>query len=613
MQQAPTNQKPQPAIGFSLGYGLNDIHRAAWEQSHERILALFPWLQSREIRIGTTSLRLWGHYDPQLATYHTADGDLLVIVGSTLNGLTWAEGAPQLKALGASGDIQPWEGRCIAIRISADGERWSIWSDWVGGVPVYHTAWIGGGVASSLEPVTVETADLGPEQISRRGLVELLLFGQFLGCDTLYEPMRYITPDSHTDWVRGRPAGEKRLWTVVPNEKLHGRTPDQLIEEWRALHIDAIAGPLRNSDEPVALTLSSGMDSRMIAAIMVEEARRTGRELRAYTYGPLESLDVALARQVAETLDIPWERVPIGQRYMADHMARWLEWFGTSLHAHGMYQFAFLSQVAGKRYLLPTGNLGNSIGGGGHPPEELLNEKLSLFERYQDAFVTYWPLEELGEVLTFDPKPYLAEMNDVLQEQHDAVRHWPLYPRMLMFNIWNRIGRAIFYQPMMYSYYGLERQPFTYRPMANFAFSLEPSLHRRRTLQLEMLRRSWPQVAAVPAPPYHKPMRGLQLKWHALRYHAQRRMPPMLRPLLGPTRLTMKDVDCVRTYKWASFAPLSPNLGSVEPLRAEAVVRAAEAAFVGEHAELRRVLAALPLVARFSNRQQPAPVLEVRD
>lgn len=608
MDLASANQKPQPAIGFSLAYGLHDTHQLSWEHSHERVLALFPWLQSQEIRIGATSLRLWGHYDPQLATHRTAEGDLFVLVGSTLEGLTWAKGLPQLKGLGAPGDTQPWEGRCIVIRLSADGERWSIWSDWVGGVPVYHSAWAGGGVASSIEPVAVETADLGPAQISRRGLVELLMLGQFLGCDTLYEPMRYITPDSHTDWVRGRHAGERRLWTVSPHGRLAGRTTDQLIDEWLSLHIEAIAGPLRSSDEPIALTLSSGMDSRLIAAIMSEEARRTGRDLRAYTYGPLESLDVTLARQVADTLQIPWERVPIGQRYMADHMTRWLTWFGTSLHAHGMYQFSFLRQVAGKRYLLPTGNLGNSIGGGGHPPEELLDERMSLFERYHEAFATYWPMEELGTILTFDPKPYIAELNDVLQEQHDAVAHWPLYPRMLMFNIWNRIGRAIFYQPMMYSYYGLERQPFTYRPMANFAFSLDPSLHRRRKLQLAMLHRTWPQLAAIPAPPYHKPMRGIELKWHALRFHTQRRMPPHLRPLLGPTRLTMKDVDCVRAHKWASFAPLSPELGAVEPLRSQALIRAAEAAFTGDDKDVRRILAALPIAAKLSDRTQPAVV-----
>lgn len=71
-----------------------------------------------------------------------------------------------------------------------------MWNDWCGSIPVFHTSTHGVSIASSLEPPVVSAAGFTSENFSRRGIVEMLVHGHFLGTDTLFTEMQTLLPDS---------------------------------------------------------------------------------------------------------------------------------------------------------------------------------------------------------------------------------------------------------------------------------------------------------------------------------------------------------------------------------------------------------------------------------
>lgn len=82
-------------------------------------------------------------------------------------------------------------------------------------------------------------------------------------------------------------------------------------------------------ERPIAVPLSGGVDSRLVATMLVER----GHDVIGFTFGRPGHADVEVSRDVAETLDIDWEWV----EYSTD---RWHEWY----HSDGRrsyHEFAF--------------------------------------------------------------------------------------------------------------------------------------------------------------------------------------------------------------------------------------------------------------------------------
>ena len=83
----------------------------------------------------------------------------------------------------------------------------------------------------------------------------------------------------------------------------------------------------------------------------------------AYSYGPASSVDVIWGRQVAKALRLPWKRVDLGADYLAKYTRVWADWFGSSLHFHGMYQMPFLKVVRKENMPIITGYIGDALAG----------------------------------------------------------------------------------------------------------------------------------------------------------------------------------------------------------------------------------------------------------
>ncbi len=351
---------------------------------------------------------------------------------------------------------------------------------------------------------------------------------------------------------------------------------------------------LGDEELPILLPLSSGMDSRLIAAVAADQHL----QVEAYSYGPPEWAEVNNARQLAAVLKIPWQRIELGLNYRADFTRSWLKWFGSSLHAHGMYQFPLLKRLEGRGGIVPNGFYGNNMAGGDHPNDCLFEPVKGLLDRFC-GYGASWSKASLPDLLDFDPTPYYLEMEDILQAQVASVADWPEYQQMNAVDMWNRQARFIFYQPMVYSYFGHERSPFMQRDYARFCQSLPPELLKKRKMQVEMLDKHWPQLGEVGGT--FRPARGLDRIWHSTRYHVAKRLPRILRPLMGVTWLNKSDPDCAVTRKWDNLFPVSANLTNMMPLRAGPIIDAAGRANAGSSKDLAKIAAVQPVLARMLN------------
>jgi hypothetical protein len=517
------------SVGFYLSGSLPREAAKRGLSACNNALHYFPWLKRRRLQHGVAQLELWSHHNPEDSLYFDKLGNLFVLIGSPMNNISWSDTLERLAKQEDDAFEVPWEGRCVLIRISPAGQDWTMWNDWCGAIPVFHTLVDDVPVASSLEPPVVAAAGFTPDDFSKRGIVEMLVLGHFLGTDTLFTKMHVLTADSVSYWQDGKFAGSKVLWTVVPTDSRWDRGWDELIDEMYRHTVKAIGDALRGHDKWI-LPLSSGMDSRLIACV----GAQVGAKIQAYTVGPATWDEPIHARQLAQTLNIPWQRVDLGTDYLAEYTSMWLDWFGSSLHTHGMYWMPLLEQIQQVDGAIIEGFFGNNT-----------------------------------EVLTFDPNPYLNEMNEILESQKQSARGSE-YHQMNYLDIWNRQQRFIFYQPMMYDYWKGVCVPYMNREYARFCLSLPRVALENRRLQKEMLKRYFPVAAKIGGGVHAEPsllstggMMALPLlltkKW-LLKAGVASCLPKAFRvgPLrqFAPTPNTMEP-DCVAARGLEALYPLS--------------------------------------------------------
>lgn len=545
----------QNAIGFTVSNISNPESIEKCVGACNTALAHCSWLMRKSIQHGDSVLEIWGHRDIGLASYVDSHNNLFLLVGSPSNVFSWEE---VIDLIDKHGELQfslPWEGRCLLIKISPDGKDWWMWNDWAGSVPVFHAELDRGCIASTFEPVVVAGAQLTSNDFSKRGVVELLTHGQFLGTDTLYERVKVLAADTCSQWRSKKFLGSKRLWTITPTEDRWHDHWDDLTEAMYE-HTFRIIKNAFGRYERCLLPLSGGMDSRLIAIVL----RELNFPLSSYTYGHEDWNETVYAQKVAQALDIPWQRIELGTNYLNDYTKIWFDLFGSSLHAHGMYQISFLKQIESEEGVVPDGWYGNNLAGGNHPSKILLSDTESTWRGFYKGYGSFWPVEDLKKILSFDPLPYIEQMKEVIAEQVDSVKNWPYYHRMNAVDMWNRQQRFVFYQPHIYDLWKTSVTPFMDREYARFCFSLPIKALDIRLLQRKMLKRYWPKIAEIPGTyeqvsfsnnAYFK-IKGIAMKIVPWRY-----LVGLVR-MLGKVPNTM-DVECVQFGQWKALYPLTPS------------------------------------------------------
>ena len=450
----PAEKMATGAVGVTLLLKPGEQARARAESAHSRMLEHFPWLKRGAVKQGDAELVLCSHAETAESVFVSPAQDLFVLVGSPMNRVAWDTALRLLKHQGDASFVLPWEGRCVLVRVSADGRNWTVWNDWCGSIPMYHAVSGQAAVLSSAEPVAVAAAGYGPGDFSERGIVESLLHGHFMGQSTLHDGMTVLPPDSVSHMSDGRACRSSRLWTVRPTDDRWGMGREEILSGLREHLEQAVVSGLSGADQ-WELPLSGGMDSRLIACI----GARHGVGFRCYTYGPRRWTEVVYARRLARALRLPWQRIDPGARFLVGFTRMWLEWFGAALHAHGMYQMPLLTSL-GHVCPITTGFIGDPLGGLQIASMADVHEQAGRLVPVFLSKMVRCSEERLSDYLAFSCREHLAAQEGDLQAQYDELPGVAWHKRWFLFQ-WNHVCRFSYYQNVVGNVLGNSEWPRT--------------------------------------------------------------------------------------------------------------------------------------------------------
>ena len=481
------DETPVPSVGCSISYQFNATAQNTGIEARGKALRDMPWLIPWSFNIGPAQVTLWGLGDPVNSVTFLNDGSLVFLVGSPQRNITWCEAMPG-GVMEPTKFILPWEGRLLFVHLSADGREWSIWTDWCGSVQLFVGEGSDGIVLSTLEPETVAATGMHARNVSHESLVQLLALGHFLGNDSLYTGITILPADTRSHFVEGELNQVHDLQSVAASEDNFQRSRTQLVDDMTALTEETIDSALKRSDL-WTLPLSGGVDSRLIA----QRASSKKVACEAVTYGPDNWIEVTSARAVAEHLNLDWQRVNIPPSYLVDYTDSWLNWFGTSLHAHGMYQFPFLQAAREIGRPVINGFMGDPLAGNHIAASDKAGS--SQLKRAM-GYEPVWGIDGLQYLLDVDVHQQLEAISQKLETQY-AQLSGESYQRQMFMDFRNRQRRFISYQPLMYDYSVGISTPFMDRTYANFCMSLPRQALTNRSLQLEMTRLIDPELFQI--------------------------------------------------------------------------------------------------------------------
>jgi hypothetical protein len=538
-------------VGFSLYQAVDVADIARAKSAQQRALSYYKHLESKIIDVDRTRLEVWGHPDITECLHRMADGDLLVRVGSPHNQVSWKVVEEGIQEAGRPEEYElPWEGRVVLVRISADGERWTMWNDWIGSIPVYHAGVRGGRLASTLEPVVVAGGGYTPDDFFLPGLVSLLINGHFLSDWTLYKDMKVVPPDSAAEWDENGFRWQQ-LWTVEPSQDRWESSWDDLVDEMYELSHKAIADVLKTQSSWV-LPLSSGLDSRLIAGVGAD----IGADLHAFAWGEIKTTDVVYSRKIARTLGIPWKHTNLDDDFLLQYTSRWADLFGSAMHFHGMYLMSFLDKIGGDLDgSIVSGFLGDVLTGWGlHDADTLHSDGKS--SRVLPDYYNHWSVSEIGSLFQVDLNQAIGEVVSAIQlEIVNSRGAW--FQKIESLLIKARMRSFTNFQCTVSNYWRGEATPYMDRNYARFCLSLPRTALDGRRLLSDVFRRHYGRLAVIPGTYANEPF--IRTGKYLLKRVLANILPPGLQlgPLRGFRDIQLRmDVDSLQATGMEALWPI---------------------------------------------------------
>jgi len=480
------------ATGFTLIRRGTPAQKIAAGAALSRVRAHFPEMKTRQIEVGETALSIWGRGNLEDCIHILPDRSLLVLVGSPVGLQSWNQVDVAFGGLSGPKDYRlPWDGRTILLRISPDGNEWMVWNDWLGSIPIFYATFPQWRIASTLEPVVVSACGFGDVDIFLAGLLLLLTHGNFLSNWTLYREMHTIPPDS-VSILNDQGCQFTACRTIQATDEHWETGWNELVEEMHVLVKAAILDTLKTQPEWI-VPLSSGLDSRLIAAV----GAAAGARMQTYTWGPANTKDSIFSQRIARALDLPWQRISLGQDYLAQDVQLWADLFGSSMHFHGMYQIPFLKALNG----MPTAPIVSGFIGeclAGYDVRFQAEQHYSGQRQYisHPAGYIFWQVEQLKRLFKFPVEDALEEVADLIATEKQAV-DGPWFQRLRFLTLWGRQNHFTYFQSMLSEYFRGVATPYLNRAYARFCLSLPRALLDERHLQIEMLCRFYSNVMSI--------------------------------------------------------------------------------------------------------------------
>jgi Asparagine synthase/Glutamine amidotransferase domain len=172
------------------------------------------------------------------------------------------------------------------------------------------------GLELATEPKALASHPGFDRTVSELAVADLLTVGHLLDDRVLYDRVKLLPPASVAIW-EGEKLVVQPYWDYdLPQAGAAGDAGDDAVDEFARLLRQAVA---RRAGPGIALPLTGGLDSRVLAGFLHEQA--PGLEVVTATVGHEHANDVRFARLLAATLGYPHTFVPVGPTYIADHAA----------------------------------------------------------------------------------------------------------------------------------------------------------------------------------------------------------------------------------------------------------------------------------------------------
>ncbi|MEI6211400.1 MAG: asparagine synthase-related protein [bacterium] len=483
---------------FALTYDANPARR---KQFLAAIRQTFAHLSGATVRVAETgSLAVaWTHWEntPWNCTDHPESFGLLL--GYALTDADEQLDARRLLAAWCAqgGELGAFDGYFLGIASAPSGAL-SVMCDPLGLFPVYYTQ-KGDVLVAGSSPACCIAHPACPNVLDPLGLAGILLTHGLVEGRTLVDGVARLSMGHRLEWQPEGGVCEREIFRLQPEETWRDTSNEEILVRAAAMMRHSIRRHLPRAAE-TSLLLSGGLDSRLMAAVLSAE----GVAYTPFTWGRRDDFEVRAARAVAEALrltltvdadDPSLEAAVALARQTAQGYAVPGGFGGMEAASGGDSKLAraapyFWSGIifdytwgglAARLFLLPTkpGERAvdahfTSVNTWGIAPGVLARLLHPILpESAVEALICKWKASRDLPGLTSEQKGYMASLNgrtrfhlgDVLHRL--SVHSWPLLP-------W------------------IERQQL------QFVFNLDARHVQNRQLEMELLLRVNPRLAAIP-------------------------------------------------------------------------------------------------------------------
>jgi asparagine synthase (glutamine-hydrolysing) len=356
---------------------------------------------------------------------------------------------------------------CFAAAIDAIPEP-SLITDRYGTIPIYihRTAQ---GVYASDEPWKVVETLESPPVLDPMSALDLLRTGYVTGMGTLIRGIDTVAPSSIVA-VRRDGLHRTRYWEYGyrPEPLSWNAAEDRLAEVLRRVATRTIRG-IESRGYRCALTLSGGLDSRVLASILSTAARDP---LLAFSYGMRGDPEIDIAKQVASHLGMPhFEALVTSDYFNDDFIDRSVREVGlTTRFTCGIG--ARHLEAARSDVMIP-GHTGDFISGGHLPAQSGMVRTRDQLQRYLELTHFRYSGSEraLRQILRIDYRAHKwktlessTEDFDMSQDTLGLIDRW---------NVENRQRRMILMELRAYEQLGRWMLPFYDNELVDF-FAVVP-------------------------------------------------------------------------------------------------------------------------------------------
>ncbi|MEM1271077.1 MAG: asparagine synthase-related protein [Bacteroidota bacterium] len=248
----------------------------------------------------------WTHVGRAYARGHAFDGDCLLdaeALAAHLNG-----------PVDAFGDkVERLEGEFAAVVVDSVAGTMGAAVDRIRSIPLFYAEHQGDLVLSDDAWWLAEQT--GSRLAGSAVVAEYLLQGLTVGPRTLAESVRQLQAGERLEQT-AETWSTRRYALYGDGDPISGDLETAGLAAFETAFERLLASV---GSRPLAVPLSGGLDSRLVAFMLARAGRR---DVLCYTYGRADSFETQTSRRVAEHLGLPWAFVPYTN-------ARWHAWFSS--------------------------------------------------------------------------------------------------------------------------------------------------------------------------------------------------------------------------------------------------------------------------------------------